>query len=106
MKKKTTYLLKQAASQLPNKFDSIKVQCQSGASSDLDLPTAERSRKKYFSLAASFALQGLELIKGDPEIRGQADYYLVSHMTWLPLCTLDEAEEYLYRLIKGEVSCD
>ena len=42
---------------------------------DLDLPTGQRERKAFATLAAQFALVGIELIKGDPEVIGQTPYY-------------------------------
>ena len=41
---------------------------------DLDLPTGQRERKAYATLAAQFALIGVELVKGDPEVIGQTPY--------------------------------
>jgi hypothetical protein len=106
MEKKTTHYSKQAAYKLPNNVDSIDVQHQRCLRRDLDIPIAERTRKKYFSLAALFALQGLELVKGDPEIRGQAPYYLIKHTTCIPLYDLEDAEDLLGRLVTGEVFCE
>ena len=42
---------------------------------DLDTATGQREGKAYATLAARFALVGMELIKRDPEIYGQAPYY-------------------------------
>lgn len=64
---------------------------------DLDTPTAQRERKAFATLAAQFALTGLELVKGDPEVRGQAPYYVVCEFTMKPLEDLDAAREYLGR---------
>lgn len=67
------------------------------AVNDLDTPTAQRERKTYFTLAAQFALVGMELVKGDPEVRGQAPYYLVHEFTMKPLADLEAARDYLDR---------
>jgi len=64
---------------------------------DLDTPTAQRERKTYCTLAAQFALVGMELVKGDPEVRGQAPYYVVHESTMKPLEGLEAAREYLDR---------
>lgn len=64
---------------------------------DLDTPTAQRERKAFATLAAQFALTGLELVKGDPEVRGQAPYYVVCEFTMKPLADLEAAREYLNR---------
>jgi hypothetical protein len=62
---------------------------------DLDLPTGKRERKAYATLAAQFALIGVELIKGDPEIIGQTPYYATRYGLWKPLESLDAARDYL-----------
>ncbi|MGC1176341.1 hypothetical protein [Polaromonas sp.] len=62
---------------------------------DLDLPTGQRERKAYATLAAQFALIGVELIKGDPEVIGQTPYYATRYGLWKPLDSLDAAREYL-----------
>ena len=62
---------------------------------DLDLPTWQRERKAYETLAAQFALIGLELIKGDPEVIGQTPYYATRYGLWKPLESLDAARDYL-----------
>lgn len=67
------------------------------ADNDLDTPTAQRERKSYFTLAAQFALIGMELVKGDPEVRGQAPYYVVHEFTMRPLADLEAARDYLDR---------
>jgi hypothetical protein len=68
---------------------------------DLDLPTGKRERKAYATLAAQFALIGLELIKGDPEVIGQTPYYATSYGLWKPLESLDAARDYLARRTKA-----
>ena len=74
---------------------------------DLDLPTGQRERKAYATLAAQFALVGMELIKGDPEVIGQTPYYVTCYGLWQPLESLDAARDYLAtRLAKRlEVNC-
>lgn len=67
------------------------------AGNDLDTPTALRERKAYCTLAAQFALIGMELVKGDPEVRGQAPYYVVHEFTMKPLADLEAARDYLDR---------
>lgn len=64
---------------------------------DLDSATGQRERKAYTTLAAQFALKGMELVKGDWEVRGQALYYATRHNLWQPLESLDAAREYLAR---------
>jgi hypothetical protein len=46
---------------------------------DLDTPTGERAYKRHATLKAQAAILGFELIKSDPEICGQAPYYLYRH---------------------------
>jgi hypothetical protein len=67
---------------------------------DLDTATGERERKAYATLAARFALIGMELIKSDPEICGQAPYYAMRRELWKPLETLEAAGEYLAMLTR------
>ncbi|MES2977401.1 MAG: hypothetical protein V4731_03180 [Pseudomonadota bacterium] len=62
---------------------------------DLDTATAKREGKALATLAAQFALIGVELIKSDPEISGQAPYHAVRHDLWEPLHDLEAAREYL-----------
>ena len=62
---------------------------------DLDLPTGQRERKAYATLAAQFAMIGIELVKGDPEVIGQTPYYATRYALWQPLESLDVAREYL-----------
>jgi hypothetical protein len=62
---------------------------------DLDLPTGQRERKAYAKLAAQFALIGIELVKGDPEVSGQKPYYATRYGLWKPLESLDAARDYL-----------
>ena len=62
---------------------------------DLDLPTGQREYKAYATLAAQFALIGIELIKGDPEVIGQTSYYATRYGLWKPLESLDAARDYL-----------
>lgn len=68
---------------------------------DLDVPTAQRERKAYFTLAAQYALQGYELIRGDPEVTGQAPYYACRYSLFRPLASLDAAREYLAKLTRA-----
>jgi hypothetical protein len=67
---------------------------------DLDLPTGQRERKAYATLAAQFALIGVELIKGDPEVIGQTPYYATRYGLWKPLESLDAARDYLAQRTK------
>jgi hypothetical protein len=67
---------------------------------DLDLPTGQRERKAYATLAAQFALVGIELIKGDPEVTGQTPYYATRYGLWKPLESLDAARDYLAKRLK------
>ena len=62
---------------------------------DLDTPTAERESKAYATMAAQYALYGLELVKGDPEIAKQARYFAARYGLWKPLDSLDAARAYL-----------
>ena len=68
---------------------------------DLDLPTGQRERKAYATLAAQFALIGIELIKGDPEVIGQTPYYATRYGLWKPLESLDAARDYLAKRTKA-----
>jgi len=68
------------------------------ARNDLDTATGQREGKAYATVAAQFALLGMELIKSDPEICGQAPYYVMRAELWKPLETLDAAREYLATL--------
>lgn len=65
------------------------------AINDLDTPTGERERKAYFTLAARFAMAGLELVKGDWEVTGQAPYYATRTGLFKPLESLEAARKYL-----------
>ena len=64
---------------------------------DLDTATGERERKAFATLAAQYALAGLELVKGDWEVRGQAPYYATRYGLFRPLESLEAAREYLTR---------
>ena len=64
---------------------------------DLDTPTGQRERKAYFTLAAQYALAGMELVKSDPEICGQAPYHACRPGLWKPLESLEAARTYLTR---------
>ena len=64
---------------------------------DLDLPTGQRERKAYATLAAQFAMIGIELVKGDPEVIGQTPYYATRYALWQPIESLDAARDYLAR---------
>ena len=64
---------------------------------DLDIPTGQRERKAYFTLAAQYALAGMELVKGDWEVSGQAPYYATRHGLFKPLESLEAARDYLAR---------
>ena len=68
---------------------------------DLDLPTGQRERKAYATLAAQFALIGVELVKGDPEVIGQTPYYATRYGLWKPLESLDAARDYLANCTKA-----
>ena len=68
---------------------------------DLDLPTGQRERKAYATLAAQFALVGIELVKGDPEVIGQTPYYATHFGLWKPLECLDAARDYLAKRTKA-----
>ena len=70
-----------------NTFDAVH--------NDLCLPTGQRDHKAYTTLAAQFALIGVELIKGDPEVIGQTPYYATRYGLWKPSESLDAAREYL-----------
>lgn len=65
---------------------------------DLDTPTPERERKAVATLSAQFALLGYMLIKGDPDIDGQALYYAMRLGTLQPLENLEAAVLYLSAL--------
>lgn len=62
---------------------------------DLDTATGQRERKAYFTLAAQYALAGMELVRGDPEVRGQVPYYATRYGLFKPLESLEAAREYL-----------
>ena len=62
---------------------------------DLDTPTGQREGKAMATLAAQFALAGIELVKSDPEICGQAPYYACRYGLWKALESLEAAREYL-----------
>jgi hypothetical protein len=68
---------------------------------DLDTPTGQRERKAFATLATQFALAGMELVKGDWEVRGQARYYATRWGLWKPLESLDAAREYLARVTQA-----
>lgn len=65
---------------------------------DLDTATGQRERKAYLTLAAQYALAGMELVKGDWEVTGQARYYATRHGLFQPLEGLQAAREYLARV--------
>lgn len=65
---------------------------------DLDTATGQRERKAYFTLAAQYALAGMELVKSDPEICRQAPYHACRPGLWKPLESLEAAREYLARV--------
>ena len=65
---------------------------------DLDTATGQRERKAYFTLAAQYALAGMELVKGDWEVTGQALYYATRCGLFKPLDSLQAAREYLARV--------
>jgi hypothetical protein len=64
---------------------------------DLDTPTHERIAKAYTTLQALAAIAGYELIKSDPEICGQAPYYLYRHGTVLPFESVDALNAFIGR---------
>ena len=66
---------------------------------DLDMPTGQRERKAYCTLAAHYALAGIELVKGDWEVTGQALYYATRHGLFQPLESLEAARDYLARVM-------
>lgn len=72
------------------------------AVNDLDMPTGQRERKAFATLAAQYAMRGYMLVKGDPEIDGQARYYA---MRWgrlgQPLADLEAATDYLATLTRA-----
>lgn len=68
---------------------------------DLDWPTGQRERKAYATLAAQYALIGVELIKGGPEVIGQTPYYATRYGLWKPLESLDAARDYLAKRTKA-----
>lgn len=68
---------------------------------DLDFPTGQREHKAYATLAAQFALIGVELIKGDPEVIGQTPYCATRYGLWKPLESLDAARDYLTKRTKA-----
>ncbi len=63
--------------------------------SDLTNCVGQHEGKAYFTLAARYALAGLELVKGDWEVRGHALYYATGYGLFKPLESLQEAREYL-----------
>jgi hypothetical protein len=65
---------------------------------DLDTATGQRERKAFATLAAQYALAGMELVKGDWEVTGQALYYATRWGLWKPLDSLDAAREYLAKV--------
>jgi hypothetical protein len=67
------------------------------AVNDMDAVTGPREGKAYFTLAAQYALAGLELVKGDWEVRGHALYYATGYGLFKPLENLQAAREYLAR---------
>ena len=73
---------------------------------DLDLPTGQRERKAYETLAAQFALIGFELVKGDPEVIGQTPYYATRYALWQPLESLDAARAYLAKRLAPRSKAD
>ena len=68
---------------------------------DLDLSTGLREGKGYSTLAAQFALIGIELIRGDPEVIGQTPYCATRYGLWKPLANLDAARGYLANRTKA-----
>jgi hypothetical protein len=68
---------------------------------DLDLPTGQRECKAYSTLAPRFALIGVELIRGDPEVIGQTPYYATRYGLWKPLASLEAARDYLTKRTKA-----
>ena len=66
---------------------------------DLDLPTGQREHKAYATIAAQFALIGIELIKGDPEVIGQTPYYATRYGLWQPLESLEAARDYMAKRV-------
>ena len=68
---------------------------------DLDLPTGQREYKAYATLAAQFALIGIELIKGDPEVIGQTPYYATRYGLWKPLESLAAARDHLAKCTRA-----
>ena len=68
------------------------------AVNDLDTATGPREGKAYFTLAAQYALAGLELVKGDWEVRGHALYYVTGYGLFKPLENLQAARVYLARV--------
>ena len=68
---------------------------------NFDLPTGAREGKGYATLAAQFALIGIELIRGDPEVIGQTPFYATSYGLWKSLESLDAARAYLTKRTKA-----
>lgn len=69
------------------------------ATNDLDTPTAQRNHKHFTTLSAAFALQGWELIKGDPAIEGQVPYLATRWGVGAkPFESLEAAGAFLARL--------
>ncbi len=71
------------------------------AHNDLDTATGQRERKAFATLAAQYALAGMELVKGDWEVTGQALYYATRWGLWKPLDSLDAAREYQARVTQA-----
>ena len=71
------------------------------AHNDLNTATGQRERKAYATLAAQYALAGMELVKGDWEVRGQVLYYATRWGLWKPLNSLDAAREYLSKATRA-----
>jgi len=71
---------------------------------DLDTPTSERAYKRHATLKAQAALLGFELIKSDPEICGQAPYYLYRHGGVHPCEGLDEVRDFMLAKREGRLN--
>lgn len=65
---------------------------------DLDTATAKRESKAYAVLAEQYALHGMALVKGDPEIAKQAPYFATRYGLWKPLDCLEAARAYLAKV--------
>jgi hypothetical protein len=70
----------------------------SRVNNDLTTCVGQREGKAYFTLAARYALAGLELVKGDWEVRGHALYYVTGHGLFQPLESLQEARAYIAKV--------